>query len=268
MDFTERSIQAAQCAVELAGRFTAKVTLLHVVAPGRRRSGDSSSEVDPLTLSQSRVQRAVAEVLQSVPFRRLSLTGDPARRIVEQARQEDAGLILMPTRGRRRWISLFNDSITARVIRQAHCPVWTSIGDPREPLCIKRILCALALTPSSSKVLHWASRFADRFGASLTIVNSNTGFAAVPGSCYDSELHAARKAWAWQDIADLQRDAGTQAEVWLEAGQPDRTVAAVARLIRADLVVVGKSPTFWFLGKLWNNAYDIVCEAPCPVAVC
>ena len=77
----------------------------------------------------------------------------------------------------------------------------------------------------------------------------------------------AREAWARQDIAALQHGIGTRADVRLEAGQPERTVAAAARRIRADLVVIGKSGTFWLPRRLRTRPYDIVCEAPCPVAI-
>lgn len=140
VDFTERSIGAARCAADLAQRFGAKVTLLHVVPTARRKSCDFAGEHDPLTLGHSTIQLAVAELLQAVPFRRLTVTGDPASRIVEHARQEGAGLILMPTRGRRRWSGVLDDSITARVIRRAHCPVWTSAGDNSKPLRIGHVL--------------------------------------------------------------------------------------------------------------------------------
>lgn len=267
VDFTERSIGAAQCAVDLAQRFGAKVTLLHVVQTTRRKSGDFAGENGPLTLGQSRIQLAVAEVLQAVPFRRLTLTGEPARRIVEHARKEGAGLILMPTSGQKRWLGFFDDSITSQVIRRAHCPVWTSVGDTSKPLRLRRVLCALALAPRSGRVLQWASQLADHFKAELTIVHSSAGFTAAHGSCYWSQLHLAREAWARQDIAALQHSIGTRADVRLEAGRPERTVAAAARRIRADLVVIGKSGAFWLPRKLRTTPYDIVCEAPCPVAI-
>ncbi len=267
VDFSERSIGAARCAVDLARRFGARVTLLHVVPTARRKPGDFAGENDPLTLSQSRIQLAVAEVLQAVPFRRVTLTGDPAKRIVEHARKDGAGLILMPTRGRRRWCGLFDDSITARVFRGAHCPVWTSARDTPKLRSIRHVVCALALAPRSARVLRWASQLADHFSARLTIVHSSVGFTTAHGACYWSDLDAAREAWARQDIAALQNGVGTRADVRLEAGRPERTVAAAARRIRADLVVIGKSRSFWLPGRLRTTPYDIVREAPCPVLV-
>lgn len=267
VDFTERSIGAARCAADLAQRFVAEVTLLQVAAPVGRRSGGLSNENAAPAHSESRIQRRVGEVLRTVPFRRISLTGDPATQIIEYARQENSGLIVMPTRGRRCWAGWF-DSTTARVIRGAPCPVWTSVNYIPEPLRIRRVLCALALAPSSGGILQWASQFADRFDASLTIVHSDSGFADLPGAWNCTEMHTARQAWARQDISALQNAAGTRADVWLEAGRPERAVAVIAGRIGADLVVIGKSPSFRLLGRLWTRPYDIACEAPCPVVIC
>ncbi|MGE5569218.1 MAG: universal stress protein [Rhodospirillales bacterium] len=261
VDFTKRSLGAARRAADLARRFDAEVLLVHVGTPEQPGGG-------PMTPDESKIERALSAVLEAVPFRRFSLTGDPAQRIVDHARQENARLIVMPTRGRRRFLGLLNDSLTARVIQNAHCPVWTGVGDAAEPLDIRRVLCALALGPSSARVLRWAARLADRFEASLSIVHCNSGFGAIPGTWVYEELHAARRTWARQDIASLQSAVGTRADIWLEAGPPEQAIAAVARSIGADLVVIGKGHARWLPAKLCFRAYDIVCEAPCPVAVC
>jgi nucleotide-binding universal stress UspA family protein len=262
MDFNKRSIGAAQYVFHLAKRFDAKVTLLHVFGTDPYRGEHS------MTRKQRLVQHAVTEVLRTVPSRYVSVLGDPARRIVEHARTERADLILMPTRGRRRWGGLLTDSVTARVMRHAPCPVWTGIENVSAGTHIRNVLCALALAPSSTKVLKWASQLADRFGARLSIVHSSVAFADASGASYFYDLSQARTAWAQQDIAALQRAAGTVADVWLEARSPERGVTAVACRTRADLLVIGRSPRLWLPEKLWTRAYDIVCGTTCPVMVC
>jgi nucleotide-binding universal stress UspA family protein len=267
VDLTQRSVGAARYAVDLAERFDAKVTLLHVIATPRRSPRDQPSDDGPLPPEQRRIQHAVADLLRTVRFRRISLLGDPATRIVECARTESADLILIPTRGRRHRGGLLGGSVTARVMRHAHCPVWTGVEAAQERSGIRNVLCALALAPRSAKVLRFASQIAERFAARLSIVHSSVAFADLPGAFYYSDLSAARRAWARQDIGALQESAGTVAAVWLEAGSPERAITAVARRLRADLLVIGRSPRLWRLGRLWTKAYDIVCSAPCPVAI-
>lgn len=47
---------------------------------------------------------------------------------------------------------------------------------------------------------------------------------------------------AKDDISALQKAAGTHADVWLERGPPLVSVPSVAESLRADLLVIGKSP--------------------------
>jgi nucleotide-binding universal stress UspA family protein len=265
VDLTQRSVGAARYAVDLAKRLDAKVTLLNVIATTRRTPGDPSSEDGSLTIEQRRVQHTLAEILRTVPFRHRSVHGDPATQIVEHARSESADLILMPTRGRRRWGGLFTDSVTARVMQHAHCPVWTGVENVSAR--IQNVLCALALAPRSAGILKWASQLANRCQSQLSIVHSSVAFADLAGACYFYDLSKARRAWVRQDIGALQRAAGTRANVWLEPCTPERGVTAVARRIRADLLVIGRGPRLWPLGRLWSRAYEIVCKAPCPVVV-
>ena len=59
--------------------------------------------------------------------------------------------------------------------------------------------------------------------------------------------------------------AGTDAEVWLESGRPLAAIPPVAERLRADLLVIGKSPRRRRLRNLRALSYDMVVRAPCPV---
>ena len=71
---------------------------------------------------------------------------------------------------------------------------------------------------------------------------------------------------ASDDIRALQTGLGTDAEVWLESGRPLAAIPPLADQLRADLLVIGKSPQKRFLGDLRTLSYEIACRAPCPVA--
>ena len=52
--------------------------------------------------------------------------GDPGSRIVEAARASGFDLIMMPSRGRGTFRSALLGSVTAKVLHDAECAVWTA----------------------------------------------------------------------------------------------------------------------------------------------
>jgi hypothetical protein len=64
------------------------------------------------------------------------------------------------------------------------------------------------------------------------------------------------------------RSAGVQyAEVCLESGRPAPAIGRLADAVRADLIVVGRSPVAAPLRALRMKCLDIASEALCPVAI-
>jgi nucleotide-binding universal stress UspA family protein len=80
---------------------------------------------------QRRAQQDVAEFaageLGHFRVHPLVFGGDPATAIVEKAHSECADLIVMATHGFRRFIL---GSVTAKVLHDADCPVWTGAHLP------------------------------------------------------------------------------------------------------------------------------------------
>jgi nucleotide-binding universal stress UspA family protein len=54
--------------------------------------------------------------------------------------------------------------------------------------------------------------------------------------------------------------------VIVRPGSPYKVVSEVARELRADLVIVGRSAGNDLFGRLRANAYEIIRRSPCPVA--
>jgi hypothetical protein len=59
--------------------------------------------------------------------KRVVLEGDPARQIVDYAHEEKVDLIVMPTHGYGPFRQFILGSITAKVLHDADCPVWTGV---------------------------------------------------------------------------------------------------------------------------------------------
>jgi nucleotide-binding universal stress UspA family protein len=65
-------------------------------------------------------------------------------------------------------------------------------------------------------------------------------------------------------LAQLQQNVGTAASIALR-GKAAKAVAEVAAELRADLLVIGRSPVSRIFGGVRTTAYGIVRESPCPV---
>jgi len=106
--------------------------------------------------------------------------GDPALEVVRCARNEKTDLIMMPTHGRGPFRRFVLGSVTAKVLHDTPCPVWTSahldVDRPSAPLNLANVLCAVDLDDTGGHTLRYAANFAPRIGAKLTIVH------AVPGN--------------------------------------------------------------------------------------
>jgi len=82
----------------------------------------------------------------------------PAYEIIQYAENNAVDLIMMPTHGYGPFRSLLLGSTAAKVLHDAHCPVWTSAHIEETPLEarteIHNILCAIELDTESSKLLR------------------------------------------------------------------------------------------------------------------
>lgn len=129
-DFSPASKKALKYAVRFARDYGSELTVLHVVEPAT----SSSFEEVPEAPAFSKAKMADAEgrlrtLVKSLPsasppgVRPAIRLGVAAHEIVEVAKELDADLIVIATRGYAGWERLVIGSTTARVARAAPCPV-------------------------------------------------------------------------------------------------------------------------------------------------
>ncbi len=70
---------------------------------------------------------------------------------------------------------------------------------------------------------------------------------------------------AKREVERLQRKVGSEGEVKLEAGDVAKSVCAMAKRLRADLLVVGRGKVSGASGRLPATTYAIIGQAPCAV---
>ncbi|MBI1787340.1 MAG: universal stress protein [Acidobacteria bacterium] len=277
VDFSERSPGAAHYARTLACRYHSDLRVLHVLPPAAYPLGAVEfgvSAADALyanrhAQAQHDLSVFVATELPDMPVTRLVAEGDPARKIVAYAHEESVNLIVLPTHGYGPFRRFILGSVTAKILHDAECPVWTGVhiaeAPPAEAITFRHILCALDLGPHSTRTLSWAWQFARDTGANVSIVHATPLLDYGEAAYFDPNWRVMLMNQAKDKIAELQHGVGTQAESFVESGDAAKVVHQFATQLSADLVVIGRSSEAGLLGRLRANAYAIIRESPCPV---
>jgi universal stress protein A len=133
VDFSAHSVEATRVAAELARRFDASLTLIHVNDPMIYALPDGVVMVPPAAIKdlqdalRSRLDGARRQALEAGAPRVEAqlLEGFVASEIVQFAQRGAFDLIVMGTHGRSGMAHLFIGSIAERVVRLSSCPVLT-----------------------------------------------------------------------------------------------------------------------------------------------
>jgi len=216
----------------LARHFHAEMILLHVVTPLDYPAGmlESGHEITARDLQMQIVQRAQKDLdeallpeLDGIEVKRLLLRGDPASEIVKTARDQSMDLIVMSTHGHGAFYRFLLGSVTAKVLHESHCPVWmgTHLEEvPNREFSIRHVLCAVDLSGHGRHTASVAAEFAAAVGAVLTLVHITASVETYGpgGPRVDPVWKDTIVGFAAKEIAKLQQEAGTNAEVIIDSG--------------------------------------------------
>jgi nucleotide-binding universal stress UspA family protein len=264
VEFTPQCQIAAQYVASYARQFDADVILLHVeMLPFEPHVWEPQTA----RLTQMLGHFLVREFL-GLRVQRHVATGDPAQEIVRYAKNEKADLIMMPTHGRGPFRRFVLGSVTAKVLHDTPCPVWTSahldVERPPAPPNLTNILCAVDLDDTGIHTLRYAGSFARRIGARLTVAHAVPAVETRPEAYMDAELRADLIQAARERLAEMQALAECEAVVCVGAGDIPRFVSHAAQSHNAGLVIIGRAQN-GLLGRLRVYDYAIIRECGCPV---
>jgi nucleotide-binding universal stress UspA family protein len=276
--FADTSRTVARQAAWLARRFHAEIVLLHVVTPLGYPAGvlESGHEITARDLQAHIVQEAQKDLeeallpeLDGIAVTRLLLRGDPAHEIVKTARDQNADLIVMSTRGHGAFYRLLLGSVTAKVLHESHCPVWTGTHleeAPEREFSIRNVLCSVDLSGRSRHTVSLAAEMAAAVEATLSLVHITPGVEIYgPGGPHvDPAWKEMIVGFAAKEIAKLQQEVGTTAEVIIDSGNVPELLNRAAERTEADVLVVGHSPGRSHLGDN-GEGYGIIRESHVPV---
>lgn len=278
VDFSDRCYGATRFVEALADPERSEIYLLHVKTPLTYElsavdvGGTILREVQPEggVDERQQLEAFLKDELAKFRVQRILLEGDPARRIVDFAHKNHIDLITMPTHGYGLFRRFLLGSVTAKVLHDADCPVWTGVHLEEAPevsaIHFRNVLAAVDLCPTPSmRTMDWAARLAARFGATLKIAHAYPSLEGHAGEYFDPGWRDYFHDTAAEEIAKMQEKTGIRADVVIEGGDVPRAVCSIAEREHADVLVIGRGSAAGVFGRLHANAYSIIRQSPCPV---
>lgn len=276
VDFSSANIAIAPFVNEMTQRFQAHLQLVRACAPevfyaaefGWQIAAASPTAQDLVQAESERLAAFAAEHFPDLKPEIICQTGHAVGVIEDVVRRNGADLIMLPTHGRGLFRRLLLGSITARLIHDLSCSVWT--GCHIDPSALgthvpyERILCALEPGMENAHVVKAAERMAVAYGASLALVSAlewpTSDPAVDPGNYWDRI-----RTTAEADLAAYSRSLSVTSSTHLVFGPIAQVLRDAAIQQSADLLVVGRGESQSPLSGVLSNLYAIVRESPCPV---
>jgi len=277
VDFSEQCLALVPAVKAMSRRFRSELTVLHSIDLPPVAFGPAEAAAWATLINSDRIRAegriSLARFVQdNFPGERVGMElreGDAAHSIAEYAEENHTGLIMMPTHGYGPFRALLLGSVAAKVLHDAHCPVWTGVhaeeAAAHPPDRWHRMVCALDAGPRDLELLRWAACFAAEQKAELRLVHAVSGAGTSLTEETDPSMYEFLFNVARERIAKLQSQAGTDFEVCILGTSVSHAVRQSALGHRADLVLIGRGVIQQPFGRLRSDAYAIIREAPCPV---
>jgi nucleotide-binding universal stress UspA family protein len=275
VDFPDTSLPVIHQAALLARHFHSEIEMLHVITARSREAGvpnegpelvrwDLLAQI--LQVAQKNLDQSLQSELEGLPVHCILAKGAPAQAIMETAQQQNPDLIMMPSHGVT-FDQFLMGTVTAKVLSATDCPVWTGAHikeSPAQKFALRNVLCAVDFRPHNRKTVLWASQLAAEFGARLTLANVTAGVESWgPGGDYvNPEWKKELVGDASQHLADLQKEMGIAADIFVGSGDVPKALSQAAKQTNADLLVTGCQA---YGGFLRTHGYAIICALSIPV---
>jgi nucleotide-binding universal stress UspA family protein len=176
LDFSRASMEALNYAVALVKKFAAAVHLLHVTAPDEAAMPGTAHLMRQTAESLAFAREKLAKTHEKhlFPFWPENThvrTGQPYIEICQQARDIDADLIVLATRGRHGLKRILLGSTAERVVRFTPCPVLVVRRSKRAELRIRKILVPTDFSQCAMAGTMYAALWAKTFDAKLRLLH-------------------------------------------------------------------------------------------------
>jgi len=260
---------------EMACRFSAELTAVHAYAPlaaiansEKLLMSDPDLQAKAHALEDGRLRQFVSQVFPGQTVECFAQLGEPGSVIEKMAQEQRADLVMLATRGHGPVRRFLLGSVTAKVLHDASCAVWTGAGAtlPDHPVRIpcQSIVCALDESNEAEAVLRAAASIASAYRAELWILHVVPTPPAYPD--VDLEEHTKQLTEASQfKLRELKAKLGVDApHTVIDALLADGIHHEIVRR-KADLLVTGRGHSIGTFSRLWSHLYSIIRDSPCPV---
>ena len=280
-DFSEASLKAQRHAISIARHFHAKFYMAHIVSS----VGLNMAGADALELEASVTRREMAELerhliqnggLADLPHEFIVRQGEIWEELEQIIREHHVEIIVIGTQGRHGIEKIVMGSIAEKIFREADQLVLT-VGPHSKPDAplesadgTRPFLFPTDFSEASMKALPHAISFCNHFGARLVLLHvAPASRATTPGSILAEQEIAHRELLArLRDFLPSGVSLSAPPEFVVEFGDHGEQILSAARLLKADLIVMGLDHSrhgraVSHLPK--TTTYRVVCLAPCSV---
>ena len=283
IDFSEGTSRVLAAAAQLAGDLGARVILLHVVVVPRCSAathafGARTEMAAALReIAEGRLDEARVTLLaRGVAADAFCLTGNPASRIVEQARKLAAECIVLGSHGHAARRDLIVGGTVNALLKRTHCAV-AIVPTRRIPVrnraalgCVERrcppartILAPVDFSRTTPSVVARATQLARGAAAQLVLLNVTRPATLLEEHRKLEEL--AERAFASSALA-LDGKNLVRGDALELLGPTAPVILDQARRLAVDYIVMGsRRPGRSALKVLGTTAGNVIREATCPV---
>jgi nucleotide-binding universal stress UspA family protein len=261
VDLSEASRAGLKVAADLARRFDARISVLHVdsATAGLAEVLATTGEIADMGAAAGRHLASVREKAERFVEKTLGTSAKlpvtviealfVAEAIVQFAKEREADWICMSAAGHQGWLHVFLGSVTAEVIRRSPVPVLTYRGrgaDTREFVYddFRRILVAVDLGEASRQLVDTGRVLAGPKGGMTLLhvidVAPEYGLYGVPLVIPAENLDAARE-WTEGALGRLAKgvDPKVIQQLKVLAGRPAERILATEKELSPDVTVIG-----------------------------
>jgi nucleotide-binding universal stress UspA family protein len=285
-DFSSASEKALRHALSIARHYDAKLYVMHVVSSvGLNMTGpDAVAAATTLALRDAMLaerQLVKSGALRDLRHHVIVRSGDVWNELQAEIKEQAIDLVVVGTHGRTGLKRLVLGSVAEQIFRNACCRVLTvgpcspthahlePDGTPRS------LLFATDFSDVSVKALPHAISLANQRGTKLVLLHMLSPIPAIEGHRWYTagdvvEMRGAAESDARKRLQQLIANAPLAVELQfvVHFGEPADGILQAASELHAEAIVMGlkcRSHIETMSHLPWSTAYDVVCNAVCPV---